>query len=357
MSARPFQYVRGAIHLPELALWLDAHEARGEGERVFVSHAHADHTAAHRETILSEGTARLMQARLGGKRVEQVLPFREPHRFEGPGEPFQITLLPAVHILGSAMSFLEWQRGSLLYTGDFKLRQGLASETCDAAPARGCDLLVMETTFGRPHYKFPPVTQVMRDIVGFCEQALADGATAVLLGYSLGRSQELLRGLAGSGLPVVVHDAAHKLTTVYAGLGWEFPPYESMERANISGKVVVCPPNATTSVLGRISGAVRMAVITGWAMDSGCRFRHRADAAFSLSDHADFPELVEFVRQVKPKKIFTVHGFAADFAQSLRELGFDAQALSENDQLQLPLWGVPADKLNTNKLCPLTDFQ
>ena len=345
MSARPFQYVRGAIHLPELALWLDAHDARGEGERVFVSHAHSDHTAPHRETILSEGTARLMQARLGGKRVEHVLPFREPRRFEGPGEPFQITLLPAGHILGSAMSFLEWRGGSLLYTGDFKLREGFASETCDAEPARGCDLLVMETTFGRPHYQFPPVVDVMRDIVRFCEQALADGATAVLLGYSLGRSQELLRGLAGTGLPLVVHAAAHKLTKVFAELGWEFPPYESMERADLSGKVVLCPPNATKPLPGRISGAVRTAVITGWAMDRSCRFRHRADAAFALSDHADFPELVEFVRQVQPKKIFTVHGFAADFAQSLRELGFDAQALSENDQLQLPLWEAPAQRL------------
>jgi DNA ligase-1 len=346
MSARPFQYLRGAIHLPELALWLDAHEARGEGERVFVSHAHSDHIAAHRETILSEGTARLMQARLGGKRVEHVLQFREARRFEGPGAPFQITLLPAGHILGSAMSFIEWQGGTLLYTGDFKLRQGLASEICDASLARDCDLLVMETTFGRPHYQFPPVAEVMRDIARFCKQTLDDGATAVLLGYSLGRSQELLRGFAGTGLPVVVHDAAHKLTKVFAGLGWEFPPYESMERADLSGKVVLCPPNAMKSALGRISGAVRVAVITGWAMDGSCRFRHRADAAFALSDHADFPELVEFVRQVEPKKIFTVHGFAADFAQTLRELGFDAQALSETDQLQLPLWGAPVRAVN-----------
>lgn len=346
MSARPFHYVRGAIHLPELALWLDAHDARGAGERAFVSHAHSDHTAAHRETILTVGTSRLMQARLGGKRVEHVLPFCEPHCFDGPGAPFQITLLPAGHILGSAMSFIEWEGGSLLYTGDFKLRPGLTSENCDASLARGCDSLVMETTFGRPHYQFPPAAEVMRDIVRFCEQALDDGATVVLRGYSLGRSQELLRGLTGTGLPVVVHDAAHKLTNVYAEMGWEFPPYESMEHADISGKVVVCPPNATKSVLARIAGAVRMAVVTGWAVDSRCRFRHRADAAFALSDHADFPELVEFVRQIEPKKIFTVHGFAADFAQSLRELGFDAQALSENDQLHLPFWRVTPRPLN-----------
>jgi Cft2 family RNA processing exonuclease len=282
-----------------------------------------------------------MQARLGGRRVQHILPFGETRAFDGPGTPFQITLLPAGHVLGSAMSFIEWQGHSLLYTGDFKLRRGLASEACDATAARGCELLVMETTFGRPHYRFPAATDVMRDIACFCRQALEEGATPVLLGHSLGRSQELLRGLDGTGLPLVVQDAAHKLTRVFADLGWIFPRYESAGRTDLSGKVVLCPPNAAKSVLCRISGPIRTAVVSGWAMDAGCRFRHGTDAAFALSDHADFPELIEFVRQVQPRQVFTLHGFAADFAQTLRDLGFDARALSENDQLHLPLWIAP----------------
>jgi len=40
---------------------------------------------------------------------------------------------------------------------------------------------------------------------------------------------------------------------------------------------------------------------------------------------------------VNPKKVYTLHGFAADFAQYLRELGFDAQALSEEEQMLLAL--------------------
>src|SRR5262249_21393546 len=42
-------------------------------------------------------------------------------------------------------------------------------------------------------------------------------------------------------------------------------------------------------------------------------------------------------KQVAPKKIFTLHGFAADFAQTLRGLGFAANALSEDEQMALPL--------------------
>src|SRR5204863_8146707 len=101
--------------------------------------------------------------------------------------------------------------------------------------------------------------------------------------------------------------------------------------------VLLCPPNVANSAMLRNLGKTRLAILTGWAVDPNCRFRYQAHAAFPLSDHADFPDLIELVKQVQPKKVYTLHGFAADFAQSLRDLGFDAQALSQEDQLSLPL--------------------
>jgi DNA ligase-1 len=337
MSARPFQYRAGGIHLPTLALHLDPHGRQLGPERAFISHAHSDHAGSHREVILSEPTSRLMRARWGGKRVEHVLPFHETRRFDGPGEPYQITLLPAGHILGSAMALVEWAGGSLLYTGDFKLRPGLTAELCDPRPARGCDMLIMETTYGRPHYQLPPCAAVLDDLLRFCRQALEDGVSAVVLGYSLGKSQEILRALHDAGLPILLHNSVEKLTRIYEDFGHRFPPYESLEAADPSRKVILCPPNVVKSMTAVLSNGARVAVVTGWAMDKSCRFRYRADAAFPFSDHADFPGLVELVRQVAPRRVFTLHGFAADFAQSLRELGFDAQAISEDEQLMLPL--------------------
>src|SRR5690349_22604637 len=76
MSELPFQFVNGAVHIPEVGLWLDAHRSVTGSERVLVSHAHSDHTAAHREVILTAATAQLMRSRLGrGRRVEHHLPF------------------------------------------------------------------------------------------------------------------------------------------------------------------------------------------------------------------------------------------------------------------------------------------
>ena len=338
MPELTIQFRDGAVHLPELGLWLDPRAKRTGPERVFVSHAHSDHIGAHRAVILTAPTARLMRARLGGKRIEHVLPFGEATPFQNGPMPFALTLLPAGHILGSAMAFVEVPGRSLLYTGDFKLRRGLSAEPCQSRPA---DILIMETTFGRSQYRFPPADAVFRGIIEFCRETLANEATPVLLAYSLGKSQELLCGLVNAGLPLMLHDSVYKLTRIYEEFGQLFPTYQRWDPAQARGCVLLGPPGFAGSTAVRELGPVRSAIVTGWALDSSCRYRSRTDAAFPLSDHADFQELIEMVRQVAPRKVYTLHGFAAEFAAELRQLGIDAQALGQEEQLTLPLFHQP----------------
>jgi DNA ligase-1 len=353
MSSFKLEFHKGGVYLPKLGLWLDPHEPRGHGI-VFISHAHSDHIGVHREVILSAPTSQLMRARLSGEWIEHALPFGCPLSLSGSGQPYEITLLPAGHIFGSAMSLVRAENETLLYTGDFKLRRGLSAEPCEPAPA---DILIMETTYGRPKYQFPPTAEVIKGVIRFCAEALDNDETAVLLGYSLGKSQELLCGLGDAGLPIMLHGTIHKLTRIYEQFGKCFPPYEKYDAARAKGKVLLCPPNVAGSALLRNLGRARVAVLTGWAVDPNCRFRYGAHAAFPLSDHADFPELMEFVKQVAPKKVYTLHGFAADFAQTLRDAGFDAQAISEEDQLSLPLAIVPRRRLKSERSSALRSLE
>jgi Cft2 family RNA processing exonuclease len=337
------EFVRGSCRLPELGLWLDARRICQDQEWAFISHAHTDHIAAHPCVILSAPTARFLRARLPGTRQEHILPYGQAMEIPAAGTPARLTLLPAGHIFGSAMAWVEAGGRSLLYTGDFKLRPSRSAETC--TPCRA-DVLVMETTFGRPQYRFPPTAEVLNAVIRFCREALDNDETPVLLGYSLGKSQELLSHLATAGLPVMLHGAIWKVTRLYEELGQSFPPHEPYDARTAAGKVLLWPPGA-----GLPPGVEkpRAAVLTGWAMDPRCRFRYRCAAAFPWSDHADFDELQDMVRQVRPRKILTLHGFAADFAATLRAAGYDAHALSEPDQLFLPFGaaGVEADRRQT----------
>ena len=170
------QYREG-VYLPQIDWWLDAHFPV---ERGFVSHAHFDHIAAHQEILCSAGTAKLMQARLPGERREIVLPYEQPFELS---RDCTVRLYPAGHIFGSAQFHATSSHGTLLYTGDFKLRPGLSAEKCATPRA---DTLIMETTFGLPRYIFPPTEKVVGDIIAFCQQALHEHAIPVLFGYSLG---------------------------------------------------------------------------------------------------------------------------------------------------------------------------
>lgn len=328
------RFVGGSLYLPELGLWLDAHTRKAGPERVFVSHAHSDHLGAHREVLLTPPTAELMHHRLKGRREERLLEFGVPADFSGGPQGFRVTLWPAGHILGSAMIHLETGGSTLLYTGDFKLSPGQAAETCAPCPA---EVLIMETTFGRPLYHFPDRAQTAAAIVDFCRRHLADGVTPVLLAYSLGKSQELLKLLAAQPEPVLLHEEIWKITRIYERHGHRFPPYGRLPDVSPDHAVVIWPPHRHRELRTRLGRPFATAVVSGWAIDPRRRHQFGAEAAFPLSDHADFPELLELVRQVSPAKIFTVHGYAADFAQTLRDLNYDAHALSEPDQLGLRL--------------------
>lgn len=299
---------------------------------MFVSHAHGDHIAAHDEVMLTDATSLFMRTRLPGKRREHLLAFGARTEFQFEQETFHLTALPAGHILGSAMAFIEWRGETLLYTGDFKLRTSLAAEPPEVHRA---DLLIMETTFGLPRYQFPPEETVRSEIANFCRETLADGETPVLYGYSLGKSQEILRGLAGEGFSIQLHRDVRKMTKLYEKLGMTFPAYQAFDVEAARGNVIIAPPNSLKTMQKESLGRIRTAAITGWAMDANCRYRSGTMTAFPLSDHADYDGLLELVKQVQPKKVFTVHGFTREFAQTLRALGVDAIAPGWHEQMAL----------------------
>ncbi len=316
------------VELPELGLWLDPHDPR---DFAFVSHAHADHLGRHREIILTPGTSAFMRERMPGERVEHLLEYGQRATIRG----LDITLIPAGHILGSAQIFLETKRGSLLYTGDFKLRSGLSAEPSEW---RTADTLIMETTYGRPRYRLPPTEEVIARMIAFCRETLDDGGVPVLLGYSLGKAQEILCALDAAGLTPMLHGAVWKMTRIYQELRPDsLCSCVRYEAGEVAGKVLICPPSANRSLMLTKIKNRRVAMLSGWAMDPGAQFRYQCDAAFPLSDHADYTDLLRYVELVKPKRVLTLHGFAADFARDLRALGVEAWALTGENQLELSL--------------------
>ncbi len=317
------------LYLPEADLWLDPHRSK---PLAVITHAHADHVASHETVICTPATAALLRARYSHKGAQVVLEYHTPH----PVGPYIIELLPAGHVLGSAMVHVTrpGDGATLLYTGDFKLRP---SPTAELAAPKPADTLIMETTFGLPHYVFPPDAEVREQVITWCREALAVGETPLLLGYSLGKAQEILALLTGADLPIAVHETVWKMCQVYESRGITFPPYEKFAPATAAGHVLILPPMVVKNPEFQALPNRVTAMLSGWGMDARARYQAGSDLVLPLSDHADYPGLLQLVELVKPQLVLTTHGFAAEFAQDLRRRGQAAGVLQGTEQLELNL--------------------
>jgi DNA ligase 1 len=347
------RFQRG-LHLPELDLWLDPWDGKPQA---FISHAHADHFARHDSALCSDVTAALVHKRfrLAENRIEAV-PFHVPIIRDG----FRLRLLPAGHISGSAMLHVTRIKdgATLLYTGDFKTRR---SRTAEPVSFLTADTLILETTFGLPNYEFPNPLEIEASILRFIQDAFADGETPILLGYALGKAQEALALVTEHGIPALLHPTVAAMTTACRAAGFDMLPEPIIFDGHARpGHVVIAPPSAVRSRMMRGLKAKRVAMLTGWALQPGAKFRYRVDEVIPFSDHADHAGLMECLQRVRPKKILTVHGFAKEFAAELRAKGLDAWCAMGGDQLELPIHQVAqrasSGPRHSRAICPLADF-
>jgi Cft2 family RNA processing exonuclease len=310
------------IAMPRHGLWLDPLTAR---ELAFVSHAHADHARRHRTAVMTPQTLALLNP---SRRPCAVRPVELGQALR-LGSAI-LTLHDAGHILGSAQLLVEEDGQRLLYTGDLKLRRGggLAD-----TPIPKAQVLIVESTYGRPRFCFPDPDTVVEAIARWCRQALDAGVTPVLLAHASGKAQGLMRRLAPFGFRFGLEPRCVPYARAYEANGITLPPWTELDEAS-PGQVVVAPPVGKEAI--RQLSPRRVALISGWALDP--RFWHLfgADRAFPLSDHCGFNELLEVVERSGAEKVYTVHGFAAEFARHLRRRGVPAHPLDTSEQLALP---------------------
>ena len=175
------------VSLPGHRLWLDPLTVRSFA---FISHAHTDHARRHKEALLTPQTLALIPENRR-PRGWRMLGFGETMR-RGEGS---VTLHSAGHMLGAAMLHFQHDGWSVLYTGDLKLRQPGRVETFIPK----ADVLIVETTYGRPHFRFGDPDETLEAVARWCRTALDSRVTPVLLCHALGKTEELMLQLAPYG--------------------------------------------------------------------------------------------------------------------------------------------------------------
>ncbi len=316
------------ILLPELDIGFD-HSGDG-AQHIFISHAHADHMPRNRSVPVycTPNTLKLMQLR-GYTGEATVLDFGETLNLADA----EVTLFPAGHILGSSMAYVESDKGSVLYTGDYRTPPSPATEGFECPDQ--VDHFITEATFSLPVYRWASHEELAGEVQNFAQQSLNEDYTPVFLAYNLGKAQEVMHMLAPTGLPVQIHGAGYKMCDVYDEAGIDLGNYEAYDRDSCEGKVLVTPSSALSNGFASNVKKKRLAYCSGWAARESSRTQMTVDKLIPLSDHLDFFELIDLCKKLNPQKVHITHTPNASVVQHyLEKAGIESRFLdleSETD--------------------------
>ena len=233
-------------------------------------------------------------------------------------EDLKLSILESGHMLGAGQLLIE-NGMKVVYTGDLNLQGG---STAGKAAVAKCDVLIIEATYGHPRYNFPEREEVVKEIKDWIYDCLKRDLTPVLLGYSLGKAQELTKYLSRE-FSVAVHESVYHNNKKYEELGVNLGEYSLFDGQH--DEVVIIPPAARKSTNGE---GFRFAFASGWTLHEGAGRRYGATRGFPLTDHCGFDDLVEYVECADPQMVYTTHGFAEGFSEELRERGFYSEPIS-----------------------------
>ena len=289
------------IYVRPADAWVDPSEPK---PRALVTHGHADHArGGHGEVWATPETLAIMGVRYG-EQAGRPMAYGECTRL---GD-VEISFVPAGHVLGSAQIVLEHKGERAVVSGDYKRRE---DPTCPPFVPTPCDIFITEATFGLPVFRHPDTGS---EIDRLLHRLHSDPSRCVLVGaYALGKAQRVISELRARGHhdPIYYHGAVERLCRLYEQFGidlGELRHCAGATKAEMAGHIVICPPGALNDRWSRRLPDPVTAMASGWM-----RIRQRArqrnvELPLVISDHADWDELTQTIRDVAPKEVWITHG-------------------------------------------------
>ena len=294
-------------------------------DRAVITHAHADHARiGHGRYLAAAPGAGVLKSRLGDIQLD-ALPYGERVVHNG----VTISLHPAGHVLGSAQVRLEYRGEVWVASGDYKVE---GDPTCAPFEPVRCDTFITESTFGLPIYQWRPQEEIFSDINDWWRRNAADERASVLYCYAFGKAQRILSGIDPSIGPIICHGAVEPVNRAYREAGVPLPPTRMVtdvtDKTELRRALVLAPPSAGASPWIKRFGDYSDGFASGWMLLRGARRRRSVDRGFVLSDHADWPGLMQAIKSTEAQRVIVTHGQVAVMVRWLQQNGLDAGAFT-----------------------------
>ncbi|MBV9230007.1 MAG: MBL fold metallo-hydrolase, partial [Chloroflexi bacterium] len=386
----------GQPRLPDLAP-LDS----SPPEALLITHAHIDHTGAlpliaslfptipiyatESTRVLTElllrDSVRIMEQEglkpdgetplYSEAQVDALLGRIHPVPFQQPFAPISafpdltVCYLPAGHILGAAMLFLQTPEGRILHTGDISVTDQRTIKGLDMHALPQADLMICEGTYGNRSHTHRKEEE--RKLAETVQAVIAQGGRILCPAFAVGRAQEvvlILKAYRSSGqvspVPIYLDGMVRSVCAAYQMQSHDLHPNLQRHLTNSRRPLFADPDLHIFSVRGQdrstlASKRIPMIVISSSGMLTGGASplyaaditQHEQDcilftgyqdeespgaallkakqgdtvrigdltfalscqvARYNLSGHADADQIVHTVTKVAPRRLILVHG-------------------------------------------------
>jgi putative mRNA 3-end processing factor len=214
-------------------------------------------------------------------------------------------------------------------SGDYKRAP---DPTCRPFEPVACHTFITEATFGLPIYTWDATATVVSDIAEWWQANREQGRASVLFCYALGKAQRILSELRDVAIePIRLHGAMVALTDAYREASIRLAATErigdEMRGRALAGSLVLAPLSARGTPWMRRLPNPSSAFASGLMRVRGVRRQRAFDRGFVLSDHADWPALLETIAATGASRVLVTHGWSDAFARFLAERGLETGTL------------------------------
>ena len=317
---------KNGIHLKGTELWFDS---KKKVPLSFISSAEIDKFTPPEKILATPETTKFLERKIK-KPVVLTCPY---YRSFALGD-IEVELVPSGTMLGSSQMILDKGDRTLLYSGDINIKK---LPTTDPAYTKHCDVLIMKCRYGLREYQFPSFEQSIKQVISFIEETMSSGSIPLLAVDPLGKAQDIIKALGDMGYKLSLEKSIYKYTQVYEKFGIKLGDYTQLNSSEVDERIVMMPHDGISSdeIAHLKKKKVALIVESTEVGKLAIKSKYNADTVITLSNHADFNDLIEFVDLVNPEIVYLVEENANQFAHVLNDRGYDAISLEDPTQLDL----------------------
>lgn len=313
------EYQDSSIHVKDSILWLDATKKKGLS---FVSHAHSEQMSVDHDKIIAtkETIEFYKKIILKGKPLNALQ--MSYFRTFSIGD-LTLTLYPSGHTPGAAQLLIKKNETKILYSSHINIQNNML---CDEIYFPKADELIMDSVYGNIKYQFPEKEKEEENFKNYVSEQIKKGFFIIILANPYGKSQYIIKLLEKLNISIYLQNKIYQHTQLFKIFGINFTNIKPFINTIKEPSVILHPYENINKILMEKKN-IKIISLSGLSVDKDYFHKlYNLDESFILSDNSDFNGLLQYIKIIKPSKIYLLPGRnSLSFREILKDLKYNVE--------------------------------